>query len=40
VCGEAYYSYGQSGCSCFEGCYRLQRYNSSCSCVNSGGLIC
>jgi hypothetical protein len=40
VCGEVYYSYGQSGCSCFEGCYRLQRYNSSCSCVNSGGLIC
>jgi hypothetical protein len=40
VCGETYYSQGQSGCSCYEGCYRLKRYNSSCSCVNSGGLIC
>ena len=40
VCGETYYDYGQSGCSCFEGCYRLKRYNSSCACVNSGGLIC
>ena len=40
VCGETYYSQGQGGCSCFEGCYRLKRYNSSCNCVNSGGLIC
>ena len=40
VCGETYYSQGQSGCSCYEGCYRLKRYNSSCNCVNSGGLIC
>ena len=40
VCGEQYYDYGSSGCSCFEGCYRLMRYNSSCNCVISGGLLC
>ena len=40
VCGEQYYDYGSGGCSCFEGCYRLMRYNSSCNCVISGGLIC
>ena len=40
VCGEQYYDYGSSGCSCFDGCYRLLRYNSFCNCVLSGGLLC
>ena len=37
---ERYYSYGSSGCSCFEGCYRIGRINSSCNCGSLGGMIC